>query len=147
MPSTTNQPVATPTAGAAKRKSIHVAPTPQHEGSAESLSVCPPHLKMRYLSVQVTLADGSSFFLPGGDLLWRAAHLVAVAGITPETHMLEQILPSVIETPTLLLDMARKLTWPEVQAMARNASWCSPMPDAGSQFWLDAELSLAACQK
>lgn len=79
-----------------------------------------------YRSVLVQFPDGSLFYLRAEALAQEAAKQVALPGISTDTHLQRQIIPLITETPTVLLDIARRLSWAAMLDMACRPFWRTP---------------------
>ncbi|WP_146187152.1 hypothetical protein [Novimethylophilus kurashikiensis] len=109
--------------------SWHAAQAPAHKPEAGTL--------------QVFLADGSTFFLDAKKVLIQAAEKVAIQGISPAQHLEHQIIPAVKLEPGLLLTITRQMAWQDVLAMAHGQSWRTPIAVTGPSLWRTAQVSMA----
>ena len=108
--------------------SVHAAGQPAEVLNNPVLAACwalPAWTNLPYRSVEVFLPRGSSFTLCGPDLAYQAARRLQLPGVALLTHVEEQVLPMLNHSPEMLLDIARRLPWEDVRAMARGAFWHS----------------------
>lgn len=95
-------------------------------------------------TILVQLPDNSTFYLAVDRILLRAAEVVAIPGVSPKTHLAEQILPAVSEYPHLVLNIAKELPWQVILPLAARPYWRSPIQVSGQYLWPRATLSLMA---
>ena len=106
--------------------------------------------RLPYRSVEVQLPDGSFFRLAAECVARQAARTLSRGKVRDcsdaDTHLVEQILPALLDRPELLLEFAAQLPWADAQALARHAHWRSSPMALEAAFRGQAVMSLSACQ-
>lgn len=101
---------------------------------------------LRYPALHVTFPEGSTFELPAAPILWQAAVKVAIPGMSPATHLREQLLPLLAQNPAFLIEFARGLSWSAVRPYVAHAHWLTPADIHGATRWQRAGLILSTYQ-
>lgn len=94
-------------------------------------------------TVELMLAEGSSFLMNGHDVLAAIARRMQTPLLEPNFLLQYQLLPAVTQQTELLLEFAEQLTWPEACTLAQNPVLLASLGDLAEAYRQGCILSLS----
>lgn len=100
---------------------------------------------MPYKRILIQLPDRTTLFVDSQEVAEFAAKLLSCAqgGVSQEAHLLEQIIPTIVEDPLRLTALAQKMPFEVLRELSHSAFWSTPALLA--QRWWPAQANITLC--
>lgn len=100
---------------------------------------------MPYKRILIQLPDQTTLFVDSQEVAEFAAQLLSCSrgGVSPESHLIEQVIPAILEEPMRLIALTQKLPFEVLRSLAERPCWRTPAILA--ERWWPAQAAITLC--